>query len=140
MRLFLSAFIAFLIVFPIGMINAAIKANPKKSKEESAELQKIAIARGHVVTAKLIKTQTFSAVNPISINNFETTGIYEYFYNGKRYKYSFRDDHPEITLTLYFVNDPRKAAVSGALKRESKVSWPIVYLIVTAVIYLFMSL
>ena len=135
MRLFLSAFIAFLIVFPIAMIKHAINSNPKKEKAESEQLTKIAIERGHVVTAKLIKIQTFSATNPDTINNFETLGIYEYFYNGKRYKYRYHDDDPEYTKTLYFVDSPRKATVARALKKESKVSWPVKYLIVLAVVY-----
>lgn len=136
MRLFLSAFIAFLIVFPIGMISVLVKVNPKKEKAESERLKKIAIERGHVVTAKLVKIQAFSATNPFTINKTETLGIYEYFYNGKRYKYRYHDDDPEYTKTLYFVDSPRKATVARALKKESKVSWPVVYLIVLAVVYL----
>lgn len=140
MRLFLSAFIAFLIVFPVAMIKSAIDANPKKRENERREFKKIAIERGHVVTAELIKIQTFSNRSSYSINSFETVGIYEYFYNGKRYKYHFRSDNPKETLTLYFVDNPRKATVDTALKRETKISWPVKYLIVVTVIFLLMSL
>ena len=137
MRLFLSAFIAFLIVFPITMITIGIRQNPKKRRAEAEMLKKLAIERGHVVTANRIKIKTFSAVSTKnSTNHYTTSGIYEYFYNGKRYIYKFHDDSPAMEMTLYFVSDPRKAAVAGALSTDRKVLWPFAYMAVLAVVYL----
>lgn len=45
-------------------------------------------------------------------------GIYEYFYNGKRYKYTFQTDNPAGSLTLYFVDDPKTATVERALEKK----------------------
>lgn len=126
----LSLVATFFTLFPIYMIKESIvAANPKKRQAERERLKQLAIERGHVVTANLIKIQTFSDVNDNGFNRLESSGIYEYFYDGKRYKYSFRDDDPELTLTLYFVNDPRKATVAGALKKEPKIPFLIVFII-----------
>ena len=143
MRLFLSVIISFFIVFPIAMIEHGKDFTPKGRKQreqEREELKKLAIERGHVVTAKLIKIQTFSDVNPMTHRSFESEGIYEYFYNGKRYKYHFGSDDPEYTMTLYFVDNPRKATIASSLKRDPIAPWPVVYLIVLAIVYWIMSI
>lgn len=138
MRLFLSAFIAFFLVFPVAMIKSAIDANPKKRKAEQERLLQLAIKRGHVVEAEFVKLQAFSFDRPDTLMQTGQVAIYEYQFGGRKYKFRVRTDDVSPFLTLYFVSNPRKAALAGALS-DSKVSWPVVYAIAVAIIYLFVK-
>ena len=64
-------------------------------------------------------------------------GFYKYEYKGRTYKYQFQvgtAETPPFTLKLYFVKNPRKATVDEALTAMT-VNWPLVYIIVAAIIY-----
>jgi hypothetical protein len=139
MNLLVSACIAFFIVFPIYLIASAIASRPSKQKAEQEELEKLAIARGHVVTAKLVKIQSHSVRPASSFSNHDCMGIYKYTYNGKNYRYTFQADNPPGMLTLYFVDNPRKATVARALKKKGA-PWPIIYAIIVAIVYMLMKI
>ena len=129
--LFIRAmFRACILVFPFHVIYSAV-LNGKKKRTSAKET---AISRGHVVTAFLQKTSL-----PVTIPKHGKApvccGWYEYKYKGKKYKYRFWADNPPEKLTLYFLKNPRKATVEGSLAQTS-VRWPVIYAIVTLIMYL----
>lgn len=138
MDLFISACFALFLVLPIYLIATAIASRPSKEKAEREELERLAVDRGHVVTAKLVKIQSFSVRPASSFSNHESMGIYSYTYNGKQYRYTYQSDDPPGRLTLYFVDNPRKATVAKALKKKGA-PWPVIYAIVVAVVYMLMQ-
>ena len=134
MILLISACIAFFLVFPVYLIVETVEDHRRRKTREWETLQQIAIDRGHVVTAELVHIQANSVRTSTSFSNHDSMGIYKYVYNGKRYRYTFQSDDPKPTMTLYFLDNPRKATVGRALKRKG-VSWPIVYAIVLGIVY-----
>lgn len=132
-RVFLGAFVAFMIVFPIRMISHARSNNPKKSKAEADRLKKLAIQRGHVVTAELVGWENDRVDRLYSASRCDRLAVYKYTYQGKTYKFRYRDDNPDLELTLYFLKNPRKATVAGALQ-EKKVPWVLIYLVLTVLL------
>lgn len=133
-RLCDSAFLAFVFVFPTYLISVMVTSS-KKRREKSLEK---AITRKHVVRASLIKKVYLHPNTVESIGkewgHSEYRAYYEYFYNGRKYKFKMDDDNPPHNLTLYFLKNPRKATIEECLS-DSEVSWPIVYLIVMGIIF-----
>lgn len=134
MFLFYSLFLAFVVVMPCYWVSL-YRNTAKKSQER---MLATAIERGHVVEASLIKQSTLLSDVP-GIVGYTYRLVYTYNYNGKKYKYLYWSITPPETLTLYFVKDPRKATVPGAMSPE-KTNWVLVYLILSAVFYLFLRM
>ena len=91
---------------------------------------KEAIEKGNIVQAKLVRsrdvTEDYNGYGLVSSN--EVIGLYEYSYNGKKYKYraSATSILPD-ELTLYFIKNPKKACLSDEIGfRES--NWIKTYL------------
>lgn len=134
MFLFFSLFLAFVVVMPCYWVSL-YKASRKKNCDK---MLATAIERGHVVRARLVKQSTLLSDVP-GIAGYTYRLVYTYSYKGKDYKYLYWSATPPETLTLYFVKDPRKATVPGAMSPE-KTNWVLVYLILTAVFYLFLRM
>lgn len=129
MLIFHSLFYAFVLVFPTFLI---LSRKNKSKKRQKALLDK-AIAKGNVVTANLIEKSSLLKDVP-GIPGYTYRLVYEYKYKGKKYKYLYWSLTPTQTLTLYFLNNPRKANVRGGINSE-KINWPVVFIIVSAIIY-----
>lgn len=138
MNLLISACFAFFIILPFYLIVSAIESRPRKREAEREELKNLAIARGHVVNAKLVKIQSNSVRTASSFSNHDSMGIYTYTYNGRKYKFTFQADNPPASMTLYFVDNPRKATVDRALKKKGP-PWKIIYAIMLVVVYMLMK-
>lgn len=130
MQIFNSLIAAFIVVFIAYFIVHSTKDTPKKQEAAVEE----AIRAGHVVTAVLIKRQATTKKIPGTHEFWSSIGYYEYKYKGKRYKYKFWADNPPPTLKLYFIKNPAKATVAGALSPVTT-NWPLVYIIVAFVLY-----
>ena len=124
LRALFGAFvIAGLVTLPFYVASRSMEDNPKRKKEA---LEK-AIERNHVVEATLVKSW-YANVNDEDYHKKEflmyDTGIYEFEWQGKKYRrkvYSF--DHP-YNLTMYFVKDPSKAAIASEIVLEKPpVNW-----------------
>lgn len=94
-----------------------------------------AIADGHIVTAKLVKSydETYSDDFGVADTGREI-GLYTYEYNGKTYKYrAVTTAHFPKEMELYFVKKPGKACMQDEIGlRES--NWIKLYLSVTGII------
>lgn len=133
MQLFISAFFGFILVFPVFLISAAISKTPSVRERNNKKALEKAKERGHVVEATLVRQ--YRANSDIGArSDYQSVGQYQYSYKGKQYTYRFQSDDPPYKLTLYFVKKPRKATVEGAL-REKKNIWPLIYIAVTALLY-----
>lgn len=130
MKLFVSLFAACVIVFPIYLICTGI-ANSKKRQEKAVEK---AIKEGHVVQAVLVKRSTNVERVPGVESKFVALGVYKFTYKGKKYIYRCWTNSPPQTLKLYFIKNPRKARRKNELV-DSKVSWPVIFTIVTLLAY-----
>ena len=130
MQIFYSLVAAFFIVFIVYLFSHSINNNPKKRE---AALEK-AISSGHRVTASLYKRRATRKAIPGTHEFWSSIGYYKYEYKGKTYKYKYWADNPPTTLTLYFVKNPAKATVAGAFNSVNT-NWPLVYIIVAAVLY-----
>jgi len=129
MAIFVSLFAACVIVFPIYLIHSAIFG--RKNKEKAL---KKAVDRGNVVEAVLVKNSS-PYESPIATSSrYVRRCVYEYTYRGKKYKYRCELELPADTLTLYFVDNPRKAVRKGELD-DSKVCWPLIFGIVALIAY-----
>ena len=107
---FSSAFGALFVTLPLFFIIGNIKANSEDNK-----LLEKAIKMGHVVTASLIDYHW----DPSDQDKGPTTlAIYEYYWQGKRYKKRLTSSwqNPAREVTLYFLNNPRKAQTAEDLK------------------------
>lgn len=134
MCVYYSLFMAFVFVFPAYLINKGIHGSKKKN--EDAVLT--AMKRGHVVTAVWKKHLSASVPVPGTKGHRTSAALYEYTYKGKSYRYKFYGDDLPSSLRLYFISNPAKATVKGDLT-ASKVCWPLVYVIVAAVLYFILS-
>ena len=128
---FMSLVMAAVFVFPVYLFST-IRAGLPKRNQKAVEK---AIKKGHVVTAKLIKTgpMVFDDVPGVTTPGPHRQGVYEYTYKGRRYKYRFWSNNPPSQLTLYFLSKPRKATVDKALV-DSETSWVRIYLIVAGLL------
>lgn len=132
MRLFNSFMGACFVVFIAYFIAHATK-DTRKKREAALE---DAIRSGRTVTAVLKKRRATRKRIPGTHEFWSSIGYYEYEYKGKTYKYKYWADNPPSTLKLYFIKNPAKATVAGALS-PVVTNWPLVYVIVTAVFYIF---
>lgn len=120
------------VVFIAYFISHTKKDTPKKRDAAVED----AIRSGRVVTAVLKKRRATTMSIPGTHEHWSSIGYYEYEYKGKSYKYKYWADNPPATLKLYFIKNPAKATVAGALSPVDT-NWPLVYIIVTAVFYFF---
>lgn len=134
MKLISSIFFACIYVFPVHLIFMLISGG-KKRQERAREK---AISRGHVVTAYLKRTSLNIRPNFGDHRGWVKVGWYKYEYKGKKYTYRYFAENPPESLTLYFVKNPRKAAV-GAAVTDTGVNWPLVYIAVALILYLIKS-
>lgn len=130
MQIFYSLVAAFFVVFIAYLISHS-KNVTKKKKEAAVEE---AIRAGHTVNAVLTKRRATRKKIPGTHEFWSSIGYYKYEYNGKSYTYKYWADNPPSTLKLYFVKNPAKATVAGALSPVTA-NWPLIYAIVTAVLY-----
>jgi hypothetical protein len=138
MDILISACFAFFLVFPVYIIVSAVQSSPSKREKEREELKKLAIERGHVVTAELVKIQSDSVQSASSSFRHNSMGIYKYIYNGKKYRFTYQSDNSPGSITLYFVSNPRKATVARALKRK-RAPWLIIYAVAVAIMYMLVN-
>lgn len=94
-----------------------------------------AIEDGHIITAKKIKEhglyRNFHGQRVLSHRSMAT---YQYTYNGKTYKKQFiSHNNFNSEMTLYFIKNPRKAAVSRELWVTAKNHWIRSFFIVTLI-------
>lgn len=130
-QIFISFFAACVIVFPTYLITSAVKGT---DRQQDKVVEK-AISQGHVVTAVLRKCAGSRGEVPgMQSTRFARLGIYDYEYGGKRYQYKYYSENPPKTLTLYFLKNPKKAAVKGALT-NTNVCWPLIYAAVAFAVY-----
>jgi len=130
MQIFYSLVAAFFVVFIAYLISHSINDNPKK-KEKALEQ---AIRSGHTVTAVLIKRRATRKKIPGTHEFWSSIGYYKYEYKGKKYTYKYWADDPLSTLKLYFIKNPAKAIVAGALS-SVVTNWHLIYAIVAVVLY-----
>lgn len=130
-QLLLSLCAAFAFVFPSYLITSAVRGSKRQQKKAVEK----AISRGNVVTATLKKSVgTRGEVPGVQYTRNAQLGIYEYEHGGRKYRYKFYADKLPKTLELYFLKQPRKATVKGAMV-NSNVCWPLVYLVFTLLVY-----
>ena len=134
MELFNSIFIACVLVFPVHIFTLIVLSS--KTRRERYKQQ--AIARGHVVTAQLKKRSYRRDDIPGTQTPYSYKCVYEYTYNGKKYKRVVWDEDPQVTITLYFLKNPRKASRSGDLG-ATKIQWFWIYGIVAGLVYFVMN-
>ena len=133
--LFISAFVSLMIMLPVFIIRSLIAVNIKKPGK-AVEMAK---ARGHVVTANLVKVQWSVPDNLDDVTDRYSVGVYEYVYRGRKYKYKNTCMEPPEEVTLYFINNPRHAGSEGELKIMNSnllKTYLIVFAILFAVFYL----
>lgn len=130
MQIFYSLVAAFFVVFFAYLISHARNDNPKKREAILEE----AIRSGHTVNAGLIKRRATRKAIPGTHEFWSSIGYYEYEYKGKKYTYKYWADNPPATLKLYFVKNPAKATVAGALSPVTT-NWPLTYVIVALALY-----
>lgn len=128
--LFISAFVSLVILFPIFIIRGTVLVTLRKPGKAVG----LAKARGHVVTARLVKTHWRVPDNPRDLVERYSLGIYEYEYRGKVYRYKYTAMDPPDELTLYFVSNPRKAATESDTKLMSA-HWGRWYLVIFAIVF-----
>ena len=131
MQLYMSCFMAFVFVFPAYLIWVQVTG----TKELMNIAKEKAISRGHVVTAKRYKMSSLIDDAPGLYPGPKHCAWYKYEYNGKTYKYRHWDQWPPMEITLYFIDNPRKATTPGNLN-DSKIKWPLIYAIVVGFMYL----
>ena len=125
-------FLALFFAIPVFIINVAV-CSTKKNNQRALEK---AIARGHVVTAVLKKRS--APVFDYTSNHDGGTYYrvtYEYEYKGRKYTFKAWMHDPAYTETLYFVDNPRKAALKGALN-EMNYKGIMIYGIIAAILCL----
>ncbi len=130
MKIFNSLVTAYFYVFIAYLISHAINDTPKKRE---AALEN-AIKAGRTVRAVLVKRRATRRKIPGTHEFWSSIGYYKYEYKGKSYKYKYWADNPPSTLKLYFVKNPAKATVAGALS-PVVINWPLVFIIVAVVLY-----
>lgn len=130
MQIFYSLVAAFFVVFIAYLISHA-KNDTKKKREAALEE---AIRAGRTVNAVLIKRRATRKKIPGTHEFWSSIGYYKYECNGKSYTYKYWADNPPSTLKLYYIKKPAKATVAGALSPVTT-NWPVVYIIVAAVLY-----
>ena len=78
-----------------------------------------AIANGHVVDAKLVKTKRITRSDPARSDDYIIlrVGIYEYEYNGRTYrsKLAAEDVTWPKEMQLYYIKNPKKATAKGSI-------------------------
>lgn len=81
-----------------------------------------AIEKGHYVTAKL--KREYDIKNDDFTDSGKVIGIYEYEYNGKKYKTRGRGiNHCPETIELYFINNPKKVGTVDDLYITAHSPW-----------------
>ena len=132
MPFFNSFMAACFVVYISYFFSHYINDMPKK-REAAVE---DAIRSGRTVTASLIKSRATTMSVPGTHEHWSSIGYYEYEYKGKKYKYKYWADNPPATLKLYFVKNPAKATVAGALSPVTT-NWPLMYVVLTLIFYFF---
>lgn len=106
------------IPFAFGIKHCMVyNMNPAKREKLRSEAE----GKGHVVEAKLDKIHAVNNTGPDNNKNI-WIGTYYYSINGKRYKRKFECESPSrmpSKLTLYYKNNPKKAATEWTLGEES---------------------
>lgn len=139
MRLLISAFFSIVIFLPFYFIMDSISSSKKR---QEAAFRKT-IARGQsvtAVTAVLKKRRAPQRDVPGAMSGQVCLCKYEYMFQGKTYRYRRWSEDSPATLRLYFVRDPRRVAESQAKAVAGfKICWPVLYLLIVCLIYLFLS-
>lgn len=130
MQIFYSLVAAFFVVFIAYMISHA-KNDTKKKREMALEE---AIRAGRTANAVLVKRRATRKKIPGTHEFWSSIGYYKYECKGKSYTYKYWADNPPATLKLYYIKNPAKATVAGALSPVTT-NWPLVFIIVAAVLY-----
>lgn len=120
---------ALIILFPFYIFTVYRDASGKRQKS----MVESAIQKGNVVKAIKIKQGAYNSEGPDYMRG-KYRAVYEYRVKGKKYKFILWDSTPPLELTLYYLKNPRKATLSGAMSSE-KTNWPLMVLIVTALLY-----
>ena len=128
---FIYLFAAAVIVFPWFIVSKTFERLPKKQEKAKEK----AIKLGHVVTASFVRSFGKSRED----GSRESQCEYQYYCKGKKYKYTLFTDFPPREIDLYYIRNPRKAEVAGAINVSEK-PWLLRYVIVAAIIILVMKL
>lgn len=123
-----------LVTLPFYIASRTMEDNPKRKE---AALQK-AIERNHIVEATLVRiiTKDPEDFNKNDFFRYDTC-IYEYEWNGKKYKTRLASDDHFHKLTMYFVKDPRKAMVpSSMILEKPPINWKKIAIIVFILAFL----
>ena len=131
MQIFYCLVTTYFIVFIAYIISHNINGNNPKKREAMLEE---AIRSGHTANAVRIKRRATRKSVPGTHEFLSSIGYYEYKYKGKKYKYKYWADDPPLTLKLYWVKNPAKATVAGALNPVTT-NWFRTYIIVAFVLY-----
>lgn len=128
MRFLIYLFAAAAIVFPCFIISKTFERLPKRQDKAKEE----AIKKGNVVEATLERTYWRNGGTEKDQHR-ENQCDYVYEVNGKQYKYTIYNNNPPSVLRLYYLKNPRKAAVQGAIDVSGK-PWLLRFAIVAAII------
>ena len=134
MILFNSLFGAFLIVFPIFII----KIGKTNSREYQQKAMAQAISKGHFVEAERCKMYAPALENPGKPLDSASRTIYKYEVGGKTYKYRTWYTDPPYYLTLYYLDDPKKAGSEGNIPGDYT-KLIIIFLFVVVLLYFIQS-
>ena len=113
-------------MLPVILISYHIKNRPANRQRFMEQARR--------VTARLVRSVLPRAGD--GINNMYTA-VYEYEYNGKKYRYRIMSYYePPDELTLYFINDPRRAAIEADIWFQGgfKPGFLIIYIIVVVLV------
>ena len=123
---------------PIYVYLKKIFYNPTQNKK----LLDKAIKQGHIVNAKLIKTNDILKDNGFGfVATGEEIATYEYSYNGKTYKRKFMGFNKfGSEVELYFISNPRKVEFGDNLWTTIKNHWIISYLFIVLIIWIISSI
>lgn len=119
-----------LLFFPVWLIYRHFE----KGEARQARYKEQAIAKGHVVVAKLTKLHAAAMQDPGHPHDRDRIGIYHYEYHGKRFRYRLSAVDPPARLTLYFLSSPRLADEEGLIK-GSRWGLRLIYLVMVVVFY-----
>lgn len=126
---FCFGFVIAIFITPIFVYLKKIMYHPTQKKKLLDE----AIKKGHVVTAKLIKTHDINKHTEMGVHpTGQKMATYEYSYNGKTYRRKFMSFNKfGEEVDLYFISNPRKAEFGGNLWTTAKNHWIRSFLLMT---------
>lgn len=116
-------------ITPIFVYLKKVMYHPTQKKKLLDE----AIKKGHVVKAKLIKTQDINKYTKFGVQSTpKKMATYEYNYNEKTYRRKFISINKfGDEVDLYFISNPRKAEFGGNLWTTAKNHWISSFLLMT---------